>query len=215
MIDFDQAREHMVNNQLRTSGIFDPRLLSRMRSIPRELFVADARRPLAYVDEVQWFGSRGASRFMSPPVTLARLIKLADLSGSERVLLVGAATGYATAVVAGVAESVVGLEPDAALAQQAVTNLRTLGISNAEIIAGDVSALSDQRFDAVIVDGALTHVSAELLNLVSPSGRLVAIVQDGGVSVSRYVSASGAVRDDFHATLPQLFSSKPVEHFVF
>lgn len=218
MTDFERARALMVDNQLRTSGVTEHRLLARMAMIPRELFVSASRKPVAYIDDVQWLGEPGARRFLAPPALLAKLLQLAEISETDSVLDIGAATGYSTAVIGGLAASVTGLEANAGLASLARTNLDELGIANASIVVGDLGALRGQLFDVVIVEGALDSVPQAFLAVLRDGGRLVALIRSGGVAVANVFVKTGATitaRGEFNATLPPLDAARPVEEFVF
>jgi protein-L-isoaspartate(D-aspartate) O-methyltransferase len=218
MTEFERARALMVDNQLRTSGVTEHRLLARMAAIPREAFVAANRRPVAYVDDVQWVGGPVARRFLAPPALLAKLLQLAEITEADSVLDIGAATGYSTAVIAGLAASVVGLEADAALADLARSNLDNLTLTNASIVAGDIVALRGRQFDVIMVQGALDSVPDAFLAALRPGGRLVALVREGGVAVASVFVKTGAAitaRGEFNATLPPLSAVRPAEEFVF
>jgi protein-L-isoaspartate(D-aspartate) O-methyltransferase len=207
MVDFQRARAHMVESQLRAGGVTNAPILASMRAIPREDFVDPSRRDVAYVDDIQWLGKRSTSRFMAAPATLAKLIKLADITQNDNVLDIGAATGYSTAVIAGLAAEVTGLEQDAALATTAAANLAALGLANARMVAGDVEQLGSARFDVVIVEGALDSVPEAYLATLSDGGRLVALIRNGAVSVAHIFvkSARGiTTRAEFNAFLPPL-----------
>jgi len=218
MADFARAREFMVDNQLRTSGILDWRILARMLDVPRELFVAPSRREIAYIDDVQWFGAPGTSRFMSSPATFAKLIQLGDIGPQDAVLDVGAATGYSTAVIAGLAGSVVGLESDGALAHMAIDNLAQLNIQNAAMVGGDLSRLSGRQFNVIIIEGAYEQVPSEYFECLADGGRLVALIRKGAVAVANVYVKTGtsvAARAEFNAQLPLLVASQPEKEFVF
>ena len=96
MVDFERARAQMVESQLRSGGVTNPAILARMRALPRENFLPADRRDLAYIDDVQWLGGKASRRFMAAPATLAKLLALAEITASDRVLDIGAATGYST-----------------------------------------------------------------------------------------------------------------------
>lgn len=219
MADFERARAHMVDSQLRTSGVTNPRLLARMRAVPRENFVPAGRRAVAYVDDIHWFGAGAGSRFMAAPETLARLLQLADIAATDSVLDIGATTGYSTAVLAGLAASVVGLEADAGLAAQATANLAAIAVTNATIVSGPVSQLGKARFDAIIVEGSLDTVPQEFIAALKEGGRLVALMAAGGVGVANvFVKTAGKVtaRTEFNAFLPPLFAKAAAdEAFIF
>lgn len=217
MTDFKRARALMLDNQIRTGGVTDRRLLFQLGAVPRELFVPQERRPIAYCDDVHWFPDAQSARFMAPPTTLARLLQLAEIGGQDTVLDIGAATGYSTAVIAGLAKSVVGLEQDAGLAAQAVNNLGQLALGNASIVAGEIGGLGAARFDVVMVEGMLDRVPAAFFDALGDGGRLVVLIRDNGVGVAQVFVRTGraiTARSEFNATLPPLFSAPVVEDFV-
>lgn len=214
MVDFERARAQMVENQLRSGGVTNAPILARMRAIKRENFVAPDRRDLAYIDDIQWLGDR----FMAAPVTLGKLLKLADITPTDTVLDIGAATGYSTAIIAGLAAAVTGLEPDAGLAATASANLAALGLANASVIAGSIERLGKARFDVIMVQGALDSVPDAFTAALADGGRLVALIRTGAVSVAHvFVRSGGQVtaRAEFNAVLPPLFAPQRDEEFVF
>lgn len=218
MVDYERARRFMVDNQLRTGHVTDRRILAEMGRLPRELFVPESRRALAYIDDVQPLGAAGSARFMPAPATFAKLLQLAEITPADRVLDLGAGAGYSTAVIAGLCQAVTGIEEDAALAATATQNLANLGLPNATVIAGTASALSGQRYDVIMVEGAVDAVPQTLFELLDEGGRLVALVRQGGVAIANiFVKTGGkvAARAEFNATLPPLYAGpRPVE-FVF
>jgi len=218
MTQFEQLRSRMVDNQLRTSGVTEPALLAQMAKVPRERFVPADRQAVAYMDNVQWLGEGAARRFIMPPATLAKLLQLAEIGADDSVLDVGAGTGYGTAVMAGLARSVTGLEADAKLATTAAANLRDLGIANATIVAGDIAALGRSGFDVIVVEGSLDTVPAALFAALKDGGRLIALIRAGGVAVANVFVKTGtaiAARGEFNATLPPLVQAHAQPEFVF
>ncbi|GLQ09835.1 protein-L-isoaspartate O-methyltransferase [Devosia yakushimensis] len=218
MVDYERARRFMVDNQLRTSHITDRRILAEMGRLPREQFLPEPRRPLAYIDDVQPLGPAGSARFMPAPATFAKLLQLADIAATDRVLDLGAGAGYSTAVIAGLCQAVLGLEEDAQLAAAATGNLAALGLANAAMRAGTAADVAGQRYDVIMVEGAVDSVPEALFALLEEDGRLVALVRGGGVAVAHvFVKSHGSVaaRAEFNATLPPLYAGpRPVE-FVF
>ena len=214
MTNYGQARAHMVDNQLRTSGITDGRILRLMGIVAREDFVAPGRQSTAYVDDVQWLAGAAPGRFIAPPAPFAKLLQLADISADDTVLDIGAGSGYSTAIIAGLARSVVGYEPDATLAEMAKHNLAGLGLGTASI----VTRLSNAQFDVVFVEGTLDIVPPEFFAAIKDGGRLIALVRTGGVPVAHvFVKTGNAVtsRIEFNASLPPLLTKRPAEEFVF
>ena len=218
MVDYERARRFMVDNQLRTSHITDRRILAEMGRLPRELFLAESRRPLAYIDDVQPLGAAGSARFMPAPATFAKLLQLADIAATDRVLDLGAGAGYSTAVIAGLCDSVLGIEEDAQLAAAAVENLSALGLANAAMRAGTAADVAGQCYDVIMVEGAVDSVPEALFALLEEEGRLVALVREKGVAVAHVFVKSGgsvAARAEFNATLPPLYAGQRPVEFVF
>jgi protein-L-isoaspartate(D-aspartate) O-methyltransferase len=155
---------------------------------------------------------------MPAPATLARLLQLAEIAPSDTVLAIGATTGYAVAVLAGMAAEVVGVEFDAGLVAGGAARLAAASLANCSLVAGPVARLGAGRFDVVLVEGALDTVPADYLAALGEGGRLVAVIGTGGVSVAHvFVKADGKVtaRADFDAALPALFAPSGDEPFRF
>jgi protein-L-isoaspartate(D-aspartate) O-methyltransferase len=208
-----------VDNQLRTSSITDRRLLGAMGELPRELFVPESRRSLAYIDETHVLPG-GSGRALPAPAPFARLVQLAQIGPQDTVLDVGTGSGYSAAVLAQLARKVVALESDASLAAAARENLKSLGIANVEVIEGalDAGAPKHGPFDAIVVEGAVTAVSQRLFGQLKEGGRLVALIRKGSTAVANVYVRSGdefAARAEFDANLPPLTREAPGDGFVF
>jgi protein-L-isoaspartate(D-aspartate) O-methyltransferase len=181
MTDPREQRINMVESQVRTSDVTDRRLLKAMLTVPREAFVPDKMRTMAYMDEAVPVSSSGEShprRYLLPPRTLAKLLQAAEIEETAVVLDVGCATGYSTAVLAMMSNKVVGLESDPALAEFAELSWKRLGIDNAIVIRGDLPMGAPEQgpFDAIIVNGAVPDVSRGLLEQLREGGRLAAVI---------------------------------------
>ena len=140
-MSFALARVRMVESQIRPNGVTDQRIIQTMAAIPREIFVPPWRRSLAYIDEDVEISSKhhAKPRFLLEPMTLARLIQLLDLEPEETVLDVGCGTGYSTAILAYLAKTVVALESDSDLADQAIENLAALGLATLLVFGSTTS----------------------------------------------------------------------------
>jgi protein-L-isoaspartate(D-aspartate) O-methyltransferase len=190
MADFAASRLSMVESQLRPNEVTDPRLLAAMRTLPRELFVPERLRPLAYIDEaLEIFPSiDGApARYLLSPMVLARLIQLAAPEPGDAVLDVGCATGYSTAVLAKLARAVTGLEPEPELAGAARDALRRLGIGNADIVEGPLAAghQTGAPYDVILLNGRVPELPEALSGQLKESGRLAAVLPTGANSGSQ------------------------------
>lgn len=193
MTDFALARSKMILSQVRPNGITDGRIIQAMASLPREMFVPEARRGLAYMDEDVDLGS---GRSLMEPMALAKLVQLAEIESGEHVLHVGCATGYATALLAALAKSVIAIDEDADFVETAGVNLRRLGIANATTHKGPLAAgwSNGQPYDAILVDGRVPAIPSALFEQLRDRGRLVAVVGDNDVATATaYNRHDGAI----------------------
>jgi len=184
MVDFERQRQSMVESQLRPNEVTDRKILAAMGTLPRERFVPSRMRLLAYMDEsVEVFPAReGApARFLLAPMVLARLLQLASVEPEDKVLDVGCATGYSTAVLARLARIVIGLEPEPELAEAARRTLHELAIENATIVEGALAdgAPKDRPYDVILLNGSVEEIPESLLTQLREGGRLVAILASG------------------------------------
>lgn len=166
---FVAMRQAMVVSQLRPSGVFDPRVVEAMAVVPRELFVPPESRSVAYIDRpIPLHGGRA----LNPPVATGLLFDAARLTPDARVLIVGAATGYALAVAARLSGDVTGLEVDQAL----VDACRS--VAGVRVVAGDLAAgvPDGAPYDVILIDGAVEHIPEALIAQLAPGGRLAAAI---------------------------------------
>lgn len=217
MVDFSQARRAMVDSQLRPNNVTDWRLIAAFEKVPREQFVAEARRALAYIDDAQPIGP---GRSLPSPMALAKMLQLAEIGHADTVLDVGIGTGYSTAVIAELASSVVGVEGDATLAEAARANLAAVGAGRASVVQAAPEAGAPQfgPYSVIVLQGAASAVPAALFDQLAEGGRLVAVIASGVTSVTHvYVKAGQDVtaRTEFDLNLPPLPLPAPAEQFVF
>jgi protein-L-isoaspartate(D-aspartate) O-methyltransferase len=184
MIDFERRRLTMVETQIRPNEVTDPRLLAALRAVPREWFVPGELRTLAYMDEgIEVFPSidSAPARFLLAPMVLARLVQLAAVEPHDTVLDVGCATGYSTAVLAGLGRSVIGLEPEPELAEAARGALREIGIVNVDIVEGPLGRgyREGGPYDVILLNGSVPAPPESLTAQLSEGGRLAAVLSSG------------------------------------
>jgi len=165
-------RERMVREQLTSRNIRDPRVLSAMRSVPREQFIPPEHRHLAYADGPLPIGQ---SQTISQPYIVALMTQLLELQGDERVLEVGTGSGYQAAILSYLAKSVDTIERHAQLARRAEQALSQLGLENISVHVGDGSQGLPEAapFEAIIVTAAAPDIPQPLLEQLADGGRLV------------------------------------------
>jgi protein-L-isoaspartate(D-aspartate) O-methyltransferase len=216
-IDYSQARENMVEQQVRPWDVLDARVLDALATLPREAFVADAHRALAYADLALPLGH---GEVMAKPVIEGRTLQALKPQANEDVLEIGTGSGYLTACLAHLAREVVSLEIHPDLAEAARARLDATGLgSNVRIETADALAWdSDRRFDVVCVTGAVATVPARFLQWLRPGGRLFVVqgaspVMEGVLHVN---DVNGArIESLFETDLPYLVGAAPAPQFVF
>jgi protein-L-isoaspartate(D-aspartate) O-methyltransferase len=221
MTDFAALRRAMVDGQVRTADVTDPRLLAAMLELPRERFFPADKASLAYLDlDVAVNGTGQPVRRLLKPMVLAKLIQVAGATESDRVLDVGCATGYSTALLAQLGGSVVGVEEDAALARQAAEALAGAGFVNARIVTGPLArgCAADAPYDLILLQGSSEIVPEALFDQLSDGGRLACVLGRGPATKAmlyRRIEGEFSGRPVFDAAAALLPGfAKPLE-FVF
>ena len=218
MTDFVRARMNMVELQICPNGVTDSLILKAMARIPREAFVPEAQRPMAYMDEDV---AIAPTRFLMEPMAEARLIQLADIGPEDRVLHIGCATGYGTAIIASLARSVDAIDEDAALVVSAQAALQHLGIANANVTTARHAEgkPSGAPYHAIVIEGRVPAVPDPLLRQLADGGRLVAVIGDRPVATATLIKRHGTATsvlpafDASVAALPGFAVDRPA--FVF
>jgi protein-L-isoaspartate(D-aspartate) O-methyltransferase len=223
MADFQAARRAMVDGQVRTSDVTNVGVITAMLEIPRELFVPQARTALAYLDRDVMIADATATepaRYLIKPMVVARLIQAADPAPLDRVLVIGAGTGYAAAVMSRLAREVVALEANESLFQRARSVLASLGNRNVNLMLGPLAdgTPASAAYDVILIDGGVETVPDGLCGQLSLHGRLVAVVSSGPLGKAKLfepVNGKCSGRELFDANAPVLpgFSLAPA--FVF
>jgi len=217
MLDFAAARARMVESQLRPNAITDVGVLEAMASVAREDFVPADRRSLAYMDGDVAVAD---NRYLMEPMVFGRLLQLAEIGPSDRVLDIGCATGYGAAVLSRIAQSVVAIDQDKPLADEAARLLRQQGVANVTVEArphaeGDAA---HGPYDAIVIEGRVPVVPETLLDQLKEGGRLVAVVGDADLARAMLYRRNGSIGffaafDASVQQLPGIVAPKP--GFVF
>jgi protein-L-isoaspartate(D-aspartate) O-methyltransferase len=175
MSDFSTARLRMVDGQVRPSDVTDGRIIEAMLAIPREAFVPEAQRPLAYLDlDIDVSASGAPKRFLLRPAVTAKIVQAAEISETDKVLVVGCASGYLAALAARLAHKVTATECDSSLTAKAAANLAALApgvtVKTAPVADGDSA---DAPFDVILLNGAAEIAPEGLYRQLKEGGRLV------------------------------------------
>lgn len=213
----------MVDSQLRTASVVDEGILSAFGEIPRELFVSQNLKSIAYCDEAIPL-ARG--RFLLPPMVHAKMIQAAAPKSHEIVLDVGCAAGYSSAVFARLVSTVIALESDKTLAAQVEKLCETTGACN---VVGVTAPLTEGYakhgpYDIIFVNGSCAEVPQSLVDQLAPEGRLLLVLRaPGSKSASAHLvrKQSGVGKTAFSsytlfdALVPYLNGFEPRAEFVF
>jgi protein-L-isoaspartate(D-aspartate) O-methyltransferase len=173
--NFEQMRRAMVDSQLRTTAVNDPRVVAAMGEVPRERYVPAAQAAIAYLDTAL---AIAPGRSIPAPMILGRLLTEARVKPTDRVLVVGANTGYAAAVLATLAGSVIALEEDASLMAEASLPAQVTPVSG-PLTAGWPDAAP---YDLILFDGAVEQVPPAIVAQLVDGGRIAAPIVENGIT---------------------------------
>lgn len=221
MSDFATSRQNMVDCQVRPSDVTDLRIIDAMLAVPREMFVPDSKRPIAYLDlDIDVAAAGKPKRHLIQPAVLAKMIQAAAITGNDRVLVVGSATGYSAAIIAHLAKDVVATEPDPALAATAKASLATLGLANVTVATAQPAEGDSAHapYDVILLDGATEVEPHGLYEQLKMGGRLVGVFAVSKPPRATLVARSPAdfgTRVLFDASAPVLPGLERLPEFTF
>jgi len=201
-IDFARLRDEMVRRQIAARGVHDRRVLEAMRTVPREVFVSERLAEFAYDDTPLPIGEE---QTISQPYVVALMLEGLELQPEDRVLEVGAGSGYAAAVISRIAREVWAIERHESLARQARQRMERLGYTNVQIMHGDGTLGWPEHalYDAVVVAAGGPEVPQALLDQLAIGGRLVIPIGPDPRTQSlvrvRHRADGGYVREDLGA----------------
>lgn len=218
MSDFAVARLAMVNSQIRPNDVTDHRIQDAMAELPRERFLPKSQAAKAYADIEAEIAD---GRYLLTPRDFAKLAQAAEIKPTDVVLDIACGRGYSTAVLARLAETVVGLEQkDTGLADHATEALAAVGADNAVVVEGELKAgvPGQGPFDVIIVNGAVAETPKAWLDQLAVGGRLAVIERDGSVGracVYTKAQDTAGERAVFDTAPPYLPGLEPVAKFAF
>jgi len=206
MTDFATRRTVMIDTQVRPADVTKFPVIKALLSVPREAYVPRSLREAAYIGENLVIAPR---RVVLEARTLAKLLDALDIQPDEMVLDLGCGLGYSTAVIARLAEAVIAVEEDAALAAQAEKTLASEGVDNAAVITGPLAqgAAKHGPYDVMTLQGAIETLPQALSDQLKEGGRVGCVFMEGALGVARVgYKVDGVVtwRFAFNATAPVL-----------
>ena len=217
-MDFNQARFNMVEQQIRTWEVLDQTVLDTVMAIPRERFVPESYRLLAFSDIRIPLGN---GRAMMTPKVEARLVQTLNLKPTDRVLEVGTGSGYVTALLAHLSQKVTTIEIDPELSAAAAGKLAAVGLTNVEFIVGDglKGHPGGAPYDAIAVTGAVSARQSVLESQLAVGGRMFVVVGSGhpmeALLITRVAESEFAVDSLFEFELEPLIGAEPRPRFEF
>jgi protein-L-isoaspartate(D-aspartate) O-methyltransferase len=215
-MDYAAARKNMVECQVRTNKVIDPKVVAALLDVPREAFVPARQMSIAYIDEdIQV----APGRFLLEPMVAARLLQAAEVTAGARVLVAAAGTGYEASLLAAMGAEVTAVDTVEDVLR---TTLWASGEGRVKaVVASPVNGLPERGpFDVIVIPGAVPQVPKALLDQLADGGRLVTVIKaaEGVIGTATlFVRANGVVasRPLFDAATPVLPDFVPAAQFVF
>lgn len=219
MTDFALARRNMVDGQLRPNRVTNAALLTAIGELPRERFLPEALRSVAYADDDV---PLGGGRYLMEPMVLARLIQTLQPQAGDRALVVGAGRGYGAALLARLVKTVTAVESDLGLTAAAAQIAKELALDGIQWVAGSLEqgGPGSAPYDVVLVEGAVRQLPQAILDQMAEGGRLATVVAGapGAMGVAQIFVKDGGVtsgRPLFDAGTPLLPGFTPPPRFTF
>ncbi len=223
MMDFETARAKMVDGQLRTTDVTSHSVLKAFLAVPREAFVPETAKQIAYVDEdLQICPAKDGrpARHLLKASPLAKLLQLAAVTKDDLVLEIGGGSGYLSAILSQLAGSVVSLESDEELSARATETLSALGFDNVASVKGELEKgyAAEAPYDLIFINGSVEEVPAVLLDQLADGGRLVAVVGHGNSAKATVYQKAGkgtSAATSFNVSFKPLPGFAKAKEFVF
>ncbi|MCY0147097.1 protein-L-isoaspartate O-methyltransferase [Hoeflea sp. G2-23] len=221
--DYQDARQKMVDNQIRTTDVTSHSVLKAFLTVAREDFLPTPLKPLAYIDtdlQITSSDENGVARYVMEPSPLAKLLQLAQITPDQVVLQIGCGVGYSAALLSMLAGSVVAVESDGTLAEASSAKLSDTGYDNVAVVTGDLEKgyAAEAPYDVIIFNGAVEVVPEALFEQLREGGRLIAAIGMGAAAQAYvYVKDGGVVsgRPAFNVSIKPLPGFRKTREFVF
>lgn len=216
MPDFPQLRTTMVDTQVRPSDVTKFPIIEAMLTVPRENFVPNEKRDIAYVGE---HVTLDGGRVVLDPRVLAKMLDALEIQNDDLVLDIGCGFGYSSAVAARMAQAVVAVEENEEYSKEAITALADFGADNVVVEVSPLAEGAAQHgpYDAIILQGGVEDLNSTICDQLKEGGRICAIFIDGNLGIARMgykVKGKISWRMSFNATAPILPGFEAKTDFV-
>lgn len=196
MKNFQAARTNMVDSQIETMGVIDPRIIEAFETIPREIFVPENMRKVAYMGEDL---ALGEGRYLLEPGVHARMVQALEPKAEDVVLDIGGTNGYSPAIFSTLVTTVIALEEKQKYLDKANEIWRELDVCNVVAFKGALTKGSPENapFDIIFLNGAVSKIPENLTAQLSEGGRLIAVVKEPGQQMGRALLIKGNGRGEY------------------
>jgi len=210
-------RRHMIDGHLLPNDVTDENVIDAIEQVNREVYVPLARKGVAYIDKSI---NVGEGRYLMEPLTFAKLLNAADIKKNDLVLDIAPATGYSSAVFSKLVGSVVALEENPILAEQATENLAKENCDNVALVTGShIDGLAKQGpYDLIFIGGMIDTIPLSLLNQLNENGRILCVLNHDGHGRASFVTYNNkimGVRNLFDTSAPSLKGFDKKKDFLF
>ncbi len=220
MTDFSQARINMIDGQISTASVVNPKILESFGFVPRELFVPEKLKDIAYMDESLDIGQ---GRFLLAPIAYAKMLEAVTPNENDVVLDIGCGSGYSSAILSPLVTTVIALEHNKRQMDKAVKLWEQLGACNIALIEGALTdgVLEQAPYSLIIFNGAVSKIPPKIIDQIGNGGRLIAIIKEAdsyvGCATLFAKNCNGDVSSKklFDANAPFLKGFEPESKFNF
>ena len=211
-MNFDQARNNMVTQQIRSWDVTNKKVLESMLSIHREEFVPTQQRKLAFADVALPLGHHA---HMMKPVVEGRMLQAVNLQADEEVLEIGTGSGYVTGLIARLCKQVTSIDLHQDLIQSAQNKLEEAQIENAQLEEADFFNYEPSRqFDVIIITGSLKELPKQVFSWLKPEGRVFAIIGKDPIMEARVYTSADEYASHFDTLVAPLQQAKLDQPFL-